>query len=173
LDFKQNHFELFGLPARFALDSGQLERAYREIQTQIHPDRFAAAGEAEQRLAMQWTTRVNEAYQTLRRPTERARYLLQLNGIEPFDPGNTHMPPAFLIQQMDWRENLEQARAGRDPEALQVLVDTMHGEATVLQRQLAAQLDQQHDYAAAAATLRKLRFLDKFSEEVDQAFEDV
>jgi molecular chaperone HscB len=76
LDFARNHFELLGLPAQYAVDPARLEHGYRELQSQVHPDRFAAATEAERRVAMQWATRVNEAYRTLRNPLERARYLL-------------------------------------------------------------------------------------------------
>jgi molecular chaperone HscB len=87
----------------------------------VHPDRFAHAGEAEKRLSMQWTARVNEAYATLRRPFERARYLLELQGIEAMDPNNTRMPPDFLMQQMEWRETLAEAQAGKDFAGLQRL----------------------------------------------------
>lgn len=173
LDFSQNHFDLFGLPACFALDAERLDQAYRGIQAEIHPDRFAHAGEAEKRLSMQWATRVNEAYQTLRKPFERARYLLQLNGVDAMDAKNTSMPPAFLMQQMEWREQLEDARGQRNMSALQQLERDMRAHAARLQGELAQLLDVSRDYLRAGETLRKLRFMDKLLEEIDAAYEEI
>ena len=76
-----NHFELFGLVPAFALDPSRLDAAYRDIQSQVHPDRYAHAGDAERRASMQMTTRVNEAYRTLKDPVERGKYLLELHGV--------------------------------------------------------------------------------------------
>ncbi len=173
LDFSRNHFDLFGLPMSFTLDLERLDKAYRDIQTEIHPDKFAHAGESEQRLSMQWTTRVNEAYQTLKKPFERARYLLSLNGVDAMDARNTAMPADFLMQQMAWREALEDARAGQDPGALQSLEKTLREHARSLQAELGRLLDEQHDYARAGDTLRKVRFMDKLQEEVGAAYEDL
>jgi molecular chaperone HscB len=173
MDFNQNHFELFGLPRSFALDTERLDKAYRDIQAEIHPDRFAHAGESEQRLAMQWTTRVNEAYQTLKKPFERARYLLSLNGVDAMEAKNTSMPADFLMQQMEWRETLEEARAGKDLAALDALEKTLRGQAGDLRVLLGVLLDERHDYARAGDTLRKLRFMDKLLEEVGVAYESL
>jgi len=171
LDFNRNYFELFGLPPAFALSRESLERAYRDIQAEIHPDRFAHAGEAEQRLAMQWTARVNEAYQTLRQPLERARYLLELQGVHAMDARNTAMPADFLVQQIKWRERLEEAKAAKDFTALQRIKTDTRAQAERLERQLGELLDQRHDYAQAAEVLRKYRFLDKLLEEIETAYE--
>lgn len=171
LDFNRNHFDLFGLPPAFALDREALEHAYRDIQAEIHPDRFAQAGEAEQRLAMQWTARVNEAYQTLRQPFERARYLLELKGIHALDAGNTAMPAGFLLQQMDWREQLEQAKAGKDSNTLQRMETEARAEAAALEGELAELLDARHDYVQAAEVLRKYRFIDKLIQEIEDAYD--
>ncbi|MEW5769516.1 MAG: Fe-S protein assembly co-chaperone HscB [Pseudomonadota bacterium] len=171
LDFSQNHFDLFGLPMAFALDAERLDKAYRDIQAEIHPDRFAHAGEAERRVSMQWTTRVNEAYQTLRKPFERARYLLQLQGIDAMAAGNTAMPPAFLMQQMEWREALADAARAQDLGALQQLEKQMRAEAKAMQAELARELDEDKDYPRASETLRKVRFMDKLLEEIDAAYE--
>ena len=81
-EFSRNHFELFGLPVAYSVDPAALERAYRDLQGRVHPDRFASASEAERRVAMQWATRANEAYRTLRNPIDRARYLLSLKGFD-------------------------------------------------------------------------------------------
>jgi molecular chaperone HscB len=173
LDFNRNYFELFGLPPAFALSRESLEHAYRDIQAEIHPDRFAHAGEAEQRLAMQWTARVNEAYQTLRQPFERARYLLELQGIDAMDARNTAMPADFLVQQMAWRERLEEAMAAKDLVALQRMEAETRTQTEQLERQLAELLDERHDYVQAAEVLRKYRFLDKLLLEIDAAMEAI
>ncbi len=171
LDFSQNHFDLFGLPMAFALDGSRLDQAYRDIQAQIHPDRFAHAGEAEQRLSMQWTTRVNEAYQTLKKPFERARYLLQLQGIDAMDPKNTSMPPDFIMQQMEWREALAEAAQARDLGKLQALEKELRAHAKDLQGELARLIDEENNYSRAGETLREVRFMDKLLEEIDTAYE--
>ena len=173
MDFNQNHFALFGLPQAFALDGARLDQAYRDIQAEIHPDRFAHAGEAEQRLAMQWTTKVNEAYQTLKKPFERARYLLLLEGVDAMDPRNTSMPKDFILAQMDWREALEEARAAKDADALGALEHTLKTRSRALQAELADLLDTRQDYPGASDALRKLRFMDKLLEEVGTAYEDL
>src|SRR5437660_915259 len=116
MNLNQDHFELFGLPARFAVDAAALELRYRELQREVHPDRFAAAPELERRASMQLATRVNEAYQTLKSPLRRAVYILRLRGVDPEFETNTAMPPEFLMEQMSWRERIE-ARSG-NPEAL-------------------------------------------------------
>ena len=110
----QNHFELFELAPGYALDTAALESAYREIQARVHPDRFAHAGDAERRASMQWTTRINEAYRTLKSPVRRAKYLLELNGVDVAFETNTSMPPEFLMKQMELREALEQAGEAKD-----------------------------------------------------------
>src|SRR5471032_1822363 len=122
-DFSRNHFELLGLPVHFAVDAARLESGYRGLQSQVHPDRFAAATEAERRVAMQWATRANEAFRTLKDPLERARYLLQLKGYDTEEESNTAMPPDFLMQQMEWREAVAEARSGSDAKELARLRD--------------------------------------------------
>jgi len=173
MDFNQNHFDLFGLPMAYALDAGRLDQAYRDIQAEIHPDRFAHAGEAEKRLSMQWTTRVNEAYQTLKKPFERARYLLQLQGIDAMDPKNTVMPADFIMQQMEWREALAEASQAKDMGALQTLEQDLRAHAKAQQAELASLIDADKNYHRAAESLRKVRFMDKLLEEVDAAYEDM
>jgi molecular chaperone HscB len=162
----QNHFELFHLPQRFALDTEELAKAYREVQNQVHPDKFANAPEAEKRVAMQWATRANEAYQTLRNPFKRAAYLCELNGVDLQTESNTAMPREFLMQQMEWREALAEAKAERDLAALDRLaaeVDAMRKEKLA---QIGALLDQDKDFVKAAEDVRQLMFLEKFGEEV-------
>src|SRR5450830_1596065 len=123
----QNHFVLFHLPQRFAIDMKALESAYHEVQNQAHPDKFAQATGAEKRVAMQWATRANEAYQTLKSPLRRATYLCELNGVDLETESNTAMAPAFLMQQMEWREALDDARAAKDGNALAALDSELAG----------------------------------------------
>jgi molecular chaperone HscB len=170
-DFTKNHFDLFGLPAVFALDAERLDKAYRDIQAEIHPDKFAHAGESEQRLAMQWTTKVNEAYQTLKKPFERANYLLRLRGIDAMAAGNTAMPMDFLVRQMEWREQLAEAVATHDLDGLDRLERLLRDEAGKHRDRLADELDARRDDAAAAETLRKLRFIEKLLADVAAAYD--
>src|SRR3979409_84565 len=116
-----NHFELFGLEPVFALNAESLDSAYREIQSQVHPDRFAHAGDAERRASLQWTTRVNEAYRSLKTPVQRASQILALHGVDVAFETNTAMPAAFLTQQMELREALENATRAKDLKSLDQL----------------------------------------------------
>lgn len=173
MDFHANHFQLFDLPPRFRLDTDRLEAAYRRLQNEVHPDRFAAAGEAERRLSMQWATRVNEAFQTLKKPLARAAYLLHLNGVEAFAEKHTAFPAGFLMQQMEWREAVAGARAARDLAALEKLARELRAEARCMEDALAAELDDRKDYEAAALTARKLKFMHKLIEEIGDAQEEI
>lgn len=166
----QNHFELFHLPQRFAVDMAALDRAYREVQSQVHPDRFVNATDAEKRVAMQWATRANEAYQTLRNPFKRAAYLCELNGIDMQVESNTAMPRDFLMQQMEWREALEDARASKDLEALEELETELRTARKSKVERIGELLDA-HDYEEAAGGVRQLMFLEKFGAEVHAALE--
>jgi len=147
-----------------------LERSYREIQSRIHPDRYAHAGDAERRASMQWTTRVNEAYRTLKSPVQRAKYLLEMHGVDVQFETNTQMPTDFLLRQLELREALE---AARQPAALDALQAQVRREKGVLESGIARLLDEAKDYQAAAEEVRKLMFLDRLGEEIEQAYEGV
>jgi len=164
----QNHFELFGLAPAFALEGEALERSYREIQSKVHPDRFAHAGDAERRASLQWTTRVNEAYRTLKDPVQRARHILELHGVDVAFETNTAMPPEFLVQQMELRESLAEAKTAA---ALDEMRKRLRQEKAELQKQIAEAIDSHKDYAGAAGLVRKLQFLDKLDTEIDSAYE--
>lgn len=166
----QNHFALFHLPQQFALDAAQLDAAYREVQNQVHPDKFVAAPDAEKRVAMQWATRANEAYQTLKSPFRRAAYLCELHGIDLQTESNTAMPVEFLMQQMEWREALDEARAEHDLDALEKLDIDLRAARQQKLAQIAAELDGQQ-FDAAGKGVRQLMFLEKFGEEVARVFE--
>jgi len=163
-----DHFELFGIAPAFAIDLERLEQSYRGIQSNVHPDRFAQAGDAERLASMQMTTRVNEAYRTLRSPLHRAAYLLGLNGVDVGLETNTAMPREFLMEQMELRERLE---AARNADELGRLEQELFGLKEGLQAQIAECIDTRHDYGGAADLVRKLMFLEKLDEDINAAYE--
>ncbi len=164
MNLNQNHFELFGLPARFDVDLAQLDIRYRELQREVHPDRFAAAPDAERRVSMQLATRVNEAYQTLKSPLKRAVYILQLRGVDPKLETNTAMPSEFLMEQISWRERIE--AGSEEPEALLRLQAGLRDESRKIYETLHGQLDERRDDEAASQTARMLMFYEKLDEEI-------
>jgi len=165
MNLNQNHFELFGLPSRFAVDAAALEARYHERLREVHPDRFAAAPELERRASMQLATRVNEAYQTLKSPLKRAVYILRLRGVDPEFETNTAMPPEFLVEQMAWRERIE--AGSEDPEALVRLRGGLREESGKILEKLRGQLDEGGDDEAASEATRMLMFYEKLAEEID------
>lgn len=168
----QNHFELFHLPQRFDVDMAALDKAYREVQNRVHPDKFSNATDTEKRVAMQWATRANEAYQTLKNPYKRAAYLCELNGVDLQAESNTAMPGEFLMRQMEWREALEEAKAARDVAALEALNDELQAARQYEVKTIGERLDA-NDFAEAAHGVRKLMFLEKFAAEIGQIFEHI
>ncbi|WP_054284790.1 Fe-S protein assembly co-chaperone HscB [Gulbenkiania mobilis] len=170
-DFNQDHFALFGLPRRFRLDDAALDSAYRKVASEVHPDRYAHAGDAEKRLALMMATRVNEAYRMLRAPLARARYLLSLAGVDTQEETNTSMPPDFLMAQMEWREAVGDARAARDVGALEEVSANLARERRGYEAELAEALDDRSDTVSAALLVRKLRFLEKLEQEAGDAIE--
>ena len=159
-----NDFELFGLPQQFALDRAQLDERWKALQREVHPDRFAAEGAAAQRVAMQWSVRSNEAYQRLKDPLKRAAYLCELRGQPVNAESNTSMPPAFLMQQMQWRELLEDTDAVG---GLEDLADEVAVERKRVQQSLGQLLDAAGDAQAAVGQVRALMFIERFAAEVD------
>jgi molecular chaperone HscB len=165
-----SHFELFQLPVQFSLDRDVLDDAYRTVQAQVHPDRFAAAGDAQKRIAMQWATRTNEAYQTLRDPLKRATYLLSLRGVDVGAENNTAMEPAFLMQQMEWRERIEDAAAAANIGELDALLVELRDEERLRFTKLAALLDSGADQAGGEA-VRQLMFIERVASEIGAQIE--
>lgn len=162
LDFSRNHFELFGLPVGYALDPELLAERFRALQSAVHPDRFASASDQERRLSMQASTRVNEAFQTLKDPLKRALYLLTLHP----DPGPQAIAQdtAFLMEQMELRETLADAKGARDPQAAVagVLDHIVRAERAIGTELTGLFSDPSpDDLAAARAAVHKLQFLDK------------
>lgn len=160
-----NDFDLFGLPQRFALDRDEVDARWRALQAEVHPDRFAAEGGAAQRVAMQWAVRVNEAHQRLRDPLRRAAYLCELRGAPINAENNTAMPGAFLMQQMAWREALDDAA---DADAVEVLADEVSGFRRDALVQLGTTLDADGDAQAAAQQVRALMFVERFAQDIDR-----
>jgi molecular chaperone HscB len=167
IDFSRNHFELFGVPERFAVDADALERSYRALQSEIHPDRFAAAAETERRLALQSSARVNEAYRALRDPVGRAQYLLALHGVDALAEADSALAPEFLEQQLERREAVADAFAARDAPALEQLLAEVRAESAALERRVAALLDGESAWDAARARVRELKFLGKLAADID------
>ncbi len=165
-----NHFELFGLTPAYALDLEHLDGAYRDIQSKIHPDRYANAGDAERRASMQMTTQVNEAYRTLKSPVQRAKYLLELHGVDVGFETNTAMPREFLMRQMELRERLEEAMNGSD---LDLISRDLSVERREIENGIKEKIDGEHDFVTATDLVRKLMFLERFGEEIDAAYESL
>jgi len=163
----QEYFSLFGLPERYTLDVAQLDSAYRNVQAQVHPDRFAHRQEAERRVAMQWATLANEAFRTLRNPVERARYLLSRRGVEVEANRNTGMSHAFLMQQMEWRENAEEAQG--DAVALNRLMRELARDERVMLEDLAQAIDESGDLPLASELVRRLMFMEKLRRDLNDA----
>ena len=170
LSLGDDDFAILGVPRRYAQDRAVLDAQWRLLQAQVHPDRHVGEGAAAQRLATQWSVRLNEAHQRLRHPVRRAAYLCELGGAPIQAESHTAMPEAFLQQQWAWREALEEARCASEVHALHQEVRGVEGE--LLQR-LEQELDVQQDAAAAAQTVRCLLFLDRFTQDIDRRLDDL
>ena len=173
LNFAADHFTLFGLPQAQALDLARLEDSFRAIQAKVHPDKHAHSGDSDRRLAMQWATRVNEAFQTLRSPGLRARYLLGLLGHDPQIESNTAMPAEFLMSQMELREAVAEARSAADEDALDTVRVRLLGEIRTEYERLTGLIDTDRDLVAASNLVRQLMFQEKLLNEIDDALEAV
>lgn len=176
MNIDADDFTLLGLPRRFALERNQLDAAWKGLQAKVHPDRFAAEGGASQRLAMQWAVRVNEAHQRLKDPLKRAAYLCELAGAGVHAHDNTAMPGEFLMQQMMWREALDDAGSVAEVEALSSEVTSQRRARLARVGELLDGPDTHAEAAAQAAQeVRALMFIDRLLEEVDnrlQRYED-
>ncbi|TXJ05875.1 MAG: Fe-S protein assembly co-chaperone HscB [Alicycliphilus sp.] len=164
MNLQSDDFELFGLQPRFAQDRAMLDARWKDLQREAHPDRLAAQGPAAQRVAMQWSVRINEAYQRLRDPLKRAAYLCELHGAPIRAEDNTAMPAAFLMQQMQWREALDEATGAAELDALEDETQAARGAALARCGQL---IDVRQDYAGAAREVRSLMFIARFARDID------
>lgn len=178
LDLKQNYFALFGLPVTYALDRAVLDQRYRELQRLVHPDRFASATDQERRVAMQQATQINEGYRVLKDALARGRYLLELRGHHFDDERSTHQDAAFLMEQMELREELTAVRDSQDPlGALGTIMRRITARLDALDVELAAALAQADGVSETALTaVQRMQFFRKLAyeaEELEADLEDV
>ena len=170
ISLQASDFELFGLPTAFELDRSQIDLQWKSLQREAHPDRFASEGAAAQRIAMQWSVRINEAYNRLKDPLKRAAYLCELNGAAVNAENNTNMPSAFLMQQMEWREALDDCKALKandaKDKALEKLLDKVDASHAQALKQIANLIDVEQNFPAAVGQVRALMFIEKFAQEV-------
>ncbi len=164
LSLQADDFDLFGLPRQFAQDRSELDARWKTLQREAHPDKFAAQGAAAQRLAMQWSVRINEAYQRLKDPLKRATYLCELHGQDIQAESNTAMPASFLMQQMQWREALDEAAGAKDLDALRAEVTASEGQAL---QALASSIDHEQNFVQAVEQVRALMFTQRFLRDID------
>ncbi|MEG0922215.1 MAG: Fe-S protein assembly co-chaperone HscB [Comamonas sp.] len=165
MNLQSNDFELFSVAEQFSQDAGQLAERWKTLQKEAHPDRFAAQGAAAQRVAMQWSVRINEAYQRLKDPLKRAAYLCELHGAQIRAEDNTAMPAAFLMEQMEWREALDDAA---NLQAVDALDDEVQASRHTMLASCQDLLDVEQDYAQAAQQVRALMFVARFSDDIDR-----
>jgi molecular chaperone HscB len=170
VNLQADDFALFGVPRQFAQDRADLDARWKALQREAHPDKFVAHGASAQRLAMQWSVRINESYQRLKDPLKRAAYLCELAGAPIQAHSNTAMPAEFLVQQMEWREALDEAS---EATALHQLADAVQASKARLLQQCAALLDGSHDFAAAVAPVRALMFIEKFALDLNQRIDQL
>ena len=168
MNLASTDFELFDIEPRYAIERDALDGRWRALQGEVHPDRFTAQGAAAQRVAMQWAVRVNEAYQRLKNPLQRAAYLCELNGAPIDAENNTAMPTAFLMQQLEWREALDDAHDLAAVQALETEVSVYRCDALAT---LQHTLDDAHDFPAAARQVRALMFVARFALDIDARLE--
>jgi len=162
-----DYFRFFGLNQQFKIDLSALDLAYRTIQKEVHPDRHARGSDSEQRLAMQMATLANTAFQTLKNPVQRGLYLCQLHGVDAKLETNTAMPAAFLMKQMEWRENLDDQ--AEDLSALEGLMKEVEASKQETLTEITQAIDGAKNYQRAAELLRGLLFINKFAIELDDA----
>jgi molecular chaperone HscB len=166
-DFQRSYFQLFDLPVEFALDQVQLGARYRQLQKELHPDRYAGASAHEQRLAVQYSSLINEAYTTLRKPLPRALYLLKIAGMRSEEMSAVPVDGGFLIAQMELREKLEEMEDLVDPEtALDHLVTEIGADVAVLQTEF-SRAYAAGDLSHAGSACVKMQYLDKLLQEAE------
>ena len=171
LDFSKNYFALFDLPERFELDTADLAERYRELQRVVHPDRYANASEQERRLAVQGASHINAAFETLKQPLARARYMLSLHGIDLNAQQESTSDAMFLMEQMELRETLAEARAKDDPYAvIDQVMDRLGVQRKALIDAFPAQFEDAGEASLEAVreSVRKLQFLEKLRSEAEK-----
>jgi molecular chaperone HscB len=170
VNLQSDDFELFGLTQKFAQDRAVIDARWKDLQREAHPDKFAAQGTAAQRVAMQWSVRINEAYQRLKDPLKRAAYLCELHGAPVNAENNTVMPAEFLMQQMEWREALDDAQ---DTTALDTLSDEVSRSRLGALQRCEQLIDGAQDYTGAVAQVRALMFIERFAQDIEARYESM
>jgi molecular chaperone HscB len=170
MNFQSTDFELFGAPVQFAQDRALLDAKWKGLQREVHPDKFASHGSAAQRVAMQWSVRINEAYQRLKDPLKRAAYLCELNGALINAENNTAMSTDFLIQQIEWREALEGAET---VEEIEKIAREAHKYGCEKLLEIEHLIDSKHDFLSAVTQVRNLMFIERFQTEVETRFDQL
>jgi molecular chaperone HscB len=170
MNLQSSDFEIFGLAPAYAIDREALDARWKDLQREAHPDRFATADAPAQRQAMQWSVRINEAYQRLKDPLKRAAYLCELNGAPIQAENNTTMPAAFLMQQMQWREDLEEADSA---DTLERMADEVAQARRDMLKGLARTADELRDFGALAQQVRALMFVERFARDVENRLEQL
>lgn len=167
---QSNDFELFGLDPSFNQHRAAIDQRWKELQQKAHPDRFASQGASAQRIAMQWSVRINEAYQRLKDPLKRASYLCELNGAPVNAENNSAMPVDFLMQQIEWREALDDAKTAQK-------LDEIAAKAREYGREQLQKIEQsidiQGDFQSAVTYVRSLMFVERFASEVESRIEQM
>ena len=164
VNLQANDFELFDLKQKFSQDRAAIDTRWKELQREAHPDKFAAQGTAAQRVAMQWSVRINEAYQRLKDPLRRAAYLCELNGAAVNAENNTAMPASFLMQQIEWREALEEAKTVENVHQIALKSNEYRREQLLKIEHL---IDIEHNFEQAVSHVRSLMFVERFTAELE------
>jgi len=164
VNLQSNDFELFGLAQKFRQDRAAIDTRWKELQREAHPDKFAEQGSSAQRVAMQWSVRINQAYQRLKDPLNRASYLCELNGAPVNAENNTAMPGSFLMQQIEWREALDEAETAENIDEIALQSNEYMREQLLKIEQA---IDDQRDFKLAVEQVRSLMFVERFTSELD------
>jgi molecular chaperone HscB len=170
MNLLSNDFEIFGVPVQFAQDGAALDARWKDLQREAHPDRFTTADALAQRQAMQWSVRINEAYQRLKDPLKRAAYLCEMNGAPIQAENNTAMPAAFLMQQMQWREDLDEASGVDD---LERMADDVAQARREMLLGLQRTADEERDFLELAQQVRALMFVERFARDVENRLDQL
>ena len=168
MNLQSTDFELFNLPLTFAQDRVAIDARWKDLQREAHPDKFAAQGAAAQRIAMQWSVRINEAYQRLKDPVKRAAYLCELHQAPINAENNTAMPTAFLMQQMELREELDEAKTEENLDQIRLQANKISRNQLLKVEHL---LDHAKDYTQAAQAVRALMFIERFSQDIEARYD--
>jgi molecular chaperone HscB len=171
--FAKNYFEIFDLAVTFDVDQSMIAETNRNLQKQYHPDRFANANEQDARVAMQKTSLVNQAFQTLKAPISRAQYMLKLKGVDMESETDTSMDAAFLMEQMEFREAIADVREKDDPlDELDRMATELKSKLTSLEQEFTDSYDS-GDLGSARNAVRKMQFIIKAQTEVKEISEQL